>query len=106
MIGNGVGPLVEVLASNSKLESLDLRNNRIGPAGAEAVARMLETNKSLVKLDLRWNEIGSAGAEALLNAFRVNRTLKQLELAGNKIPEGLMSQLEAIVRGEETAVLS
>jgi hypothetical protein len=105
MIGNGIGPLAEAIALNPKLEVLDLRNNRIGPEGAEAIARLLETNKGLIKLDLRWNEIGSAGANALLAAFRVNRSLKQLDLAGNKIPEGLMAQLESAVRGEETATL-
>jgi Ran GTPase-activating protein (RanGAP) involved in mRNA processing and transport len=68
-VGDGLGPLSEALTINSKLEMLDLRNNRIGPLGASLLARMLSSNKSIYKIDLRWNEIGSAGAQEIFQAL-------------------------------------
>ena len=94
-IGNGLDPLMEALTINSKLEALDLRNNRIGPEGATYISRMLQANKSINKLDLRWNEIGASGANELLAGLRVNTSIKQIELAGNKIPENLLGELES-----------
>jgi Ran GTPase-activating protein (RanGAP) involved in mRNA processing and transport len=91
VVSNGLGPLTEALSLNANLESLDLRNNRIGPEGAGQIARMLQTNKGLNKLDLRWNEIGSSGANEILQALKSNKTLKSIDMSGNKVPESIMT---------------
>ncbi len=45
----GVTALAEALAANTRLESLDLRNNAIGAEGVEALARTLRTSNSTLK---------------------------------------------------------
>ncbi len=52
-------------AALAGLTELDLRSNRIGPAGAQALARSHHL-ANLRRLDLSWNEsLGSRGAQAL-----------------------------------------
>ncbi|XP_055971700.1 leucine-rich repeat-containing protein 45 isoform X2 [Sorex fumeus] len=82
------------LASNSVLQQLDLRNNQIGPPGAEALALALKRNASLQQLDLRWNNIGLLGGRALVDCLPSNRTLWRLELAGNSIPSDVLRAVE------------
>ena len=67
------------------LERLDLYGNRIGDAGAMALATALQTNTSLKALDLRLNKIGDAGAKDLATALHTNTSLTTLDLHGNII---------------------
>lgn len=96
--GKGLEVLSSVLADNDTLQSLDLRNNKIGPEGATALAAMLRTNTTLQVLDLRWNDIGPSGGRALLSALQSNKTLKSLELAGNKIPDDVLQRVESMLK--------
>ena len=99
-IANGTSVLAEAMTRNSSITNLDLRNNRIGPEGIAHIAKMLEVNRTLVRLDLRWNEIGPTGARALLSSLARNQSLQSLELSGNKVPEEMMQELEAALRGD------
>ena len=51
-----------------EVKKLRLYDNRLGDAGAEAIAAMLRTNRSLTTLDLQFNKIGDAGKKALREA--------------------------------------
>ncbi|KAK3270513.1 hypothetical protein CYMTET_21093 [Cymbomonas tetramitiformis] len=64
------------LVFNGSMNTLNLKLNRIGPEGAEALAVALTPNAkgvfntSLNMLDLRYNELGSEGKAALQEAVR------------------------------------
>ena len=100
-IGDSIGLLLDVLSYSGSLQAIDLRNNRIGPDGASALARFIENSNSIVRLDLRWNELGVLGGKKLLNSLARSRTLRVLELSGNKIPEDLILQIEQQIKGED-----
>lgn len=99
-LGNGTAYLADALAFNNSLQSLDLRNNRIGPEGASHLARMIETNRSLLRMDLRWNEIGASGARSFIFSLSKAHTVNKIELSGNKIPEDLLQQIEKLLKTE------
>ena len=100
-ISDDIETFADSLARNQSLQSLDLRNNRIGATGASSLARVLELNSSLTKLDLRWNEVGAAGGKKFLQALSRPHHIKHLELAGNKIPEDLLADIDRALRGQE-----
>jgi chromosome segregation ATPase len=102
-IGDSIGNLLDVLSYSSSLQYIDLRNNRIGPDGASAIARFIENSPSIAKIDLRWNELGVLGGKKLLNSVSRSRSLRVLELSGNKIPEDLILQIEQLLRGDDKA---
>ena len=52
----------------SKLQELDLRGNRIGSTGGEALGSMLLVHGQLTKIDLRDNMLGDDGKAALRKA--------------------------------------
>ncbi|CAG9316297.1 unnamed protein product [Blepharisma stoltei] len=100
-LGNSLKSLTDALAYNESVQTLDLRNNRIGPEGAGYIADLLETNKSITKIDLRWNDIGSNGARAIISALRKPHAIQVLDLSGNKIPEELLQQVEQAIKGTD-----
>lgn len=99
-ISDDIETFAESLARNQSLQSLDLRNNRIGAAGASSLARVIELNSTLTKLDLRWNEVGAAGGSKFLQALSRPHCIKQLELAGNKIPEDLLVDIDKSLKAQ------
>jgi hypothetical protein len=76
LIGDlGVQHMAEALAYNctSRVKELHLSGNRVGDAGAVALASMLETNRNTMrKLNLDVNKIGDVGMQALGAALRTN----------------------------------
>jgi Ran GTPase-activating protein (RanGAP) involved in mRNA processing and transport len=73
----GIRQLVNALASNTTLTSLDVGNNQIGDEGAKALA----ANATLTSLDVWSNQIGDEGAKALAT----NATLASLKVRYNQI---------------------
>jgi Ran GTPase-activating protein (RanGAP) involved in mRNA processing and transport len=65
-------------ARRSRLESLDLRRNVVGDAGAAALAAALARGAPLRELDVSGNWVTGRGAEALAAALRGNRRLRRL----------------------------
>ena len=74
-----VGVLAEGLASNSKLESLELGCNFIGATGAEQLASALAGHPTLRSLELPHNPL-LGGAVALGDALVHNRSLTNLSV--------------------------
>eukprot|EP01065_Artemidia_motanka_P052822 TRINITY_DN9634_c1_g1_i1.p1 TRINITY_DN9634_c1_g1~~TRINITY_DN9634_c1_g1_i1.p1 ORF type:complete len:1715 (+),score=264.55 TRINITY_DN9634_c1_g1_i1:60-5204(+) len=78
--------LAALLSKCATLRAIDLSNNRIGPAGGEALAQSLgESAPGLLSLNLSGNAVSEAG-----NAFRVamasNTVLRVLDISSNGIP--------------------
>ena len=67
------------------MRELNLCANRVGTAGALALAEALQVNKSLQRLDLCYNGIRDEGACALARALGTNRSLRKLILMSNPI---------------------
>jgi len=108
VLGNGTAAVADLLALNSSVTSLDLRNNRIGAEGAASLGRLIETNRVLSSLDLRWNDLGTEGGRVILQALQAApRTIERIELSGNKIPDEILQAIEGMLRGgrgaQETA---
>ncbi|XP_039272480.2 leucine-rich repeat-containing protein 45-like [Styela clava] len=87
----------EGLATNTGLESLDLRNNQLNYVGAQELALALQSNKTLRSLDVRWNNIGLVGGKALNNAVQHSQTLVKCEVTGNNLPQELSNSIEQSV---------
>ena len=83
LLDEGVVALAHALEADTRLVTLDLRNNSIGPEGGRAIASALRRNQTLKKLDLRWNDIGNAGAAALVEALQLNYALLSVAITGN-----------------------
>lgn len=65
------------------LELLSLGNNMIGDNGAATIARGIAANNTITRVELYGNRIGDAGAAAL--AAAVNDTMVDLRLGHNEI---------------------
>lgn len=98
-IGNDTDVLTEIFGFSNTLQSLDLRNNRVGVQGAESLAKLITANKSLASLDLRWNELGPQGASVLIEALQGRHSVRRVEVSGNRIPDELLRQLEDLTAG-------
>jgi len=64
---------------------LCLGDNRIGDAGASAIAAVLGEGSVIRRLSLRDNNIGDLGAQALAAALARNSVLEELDLWGNPL---------------------
>lgn len=104
-IGSETEALTEAFGFSETLQHLDLRNNRIGIAGAEPLAKLISLNKSLVTLDLRWNELGSQGAMSILSALQGRHYVRNIEISGNRVPDELLSQFEELAQSTPTSSL-
>uniref|UniRef100_A0A6I8P1M5 Leucine rich repeat containing 71 n=1 Tax=Ornithorhynchus anatinus TaxID=9258 RepID=A0A6I8P1M5_ORNAN len=78
-----------LLADDTNLQHVSLRNNALSERGALLLGRALASprasNRTLVSLNLGYNRIGDAGAAHLAQALRLNRSLLSLSLAHNGI---------------------
>eukprot|EP00808_Paulinella_micropora_P023617 g11890.t1 len=80
--------IASLLTVNNTLVKFDIRGNKIGPAGAAAIANMLKENKEckLAKIDISWNEIGAEGALHIAKALEVNQSIERIYIQGDWIP--------------------
>lgn len=105
----GARILSDALSRNYSLESISLESNRIGVAGAEALASYLilqqrqkeaspRANRNYLRcLQLSYNIIGDEGAIAIAEAIRCNSMLEEVTLKSNAIgSDGLVALGEAL----------
>jgi len=88
--------------SRSRVQRLDLRNNKIGGSGGRILSEMLRGNASLCHLDLRWNNLGLVGGECILDHLTRckvdgNYTLSECLLSGNQIPVQILRSIDGIL---------
>jgi hypothetical protein len=77
--------LQRIRDNDPTLTILDLKNNQIGPAEAQALAIELQSNTAVTRLNLQNNQIGTLGAEALANLLQNNTTLTTIDLGDGNI---------------------
>ncbi|XP_078212171.1 leucine-rich repeat-containing protein 71 isoform X16 [Callithrix jacchus] len=100
-------PLLEqsyhkLMASDSTIAHLSLRNNNIDDRGAQLLGQALSTlhscNRTLVSLNLGFNHIGDEGAGYIADGLRLNRSLLWLSLAHNRIQDKGALKLAEVLR--------
>eukprot|EP00742_Colponemidia_sp_Colp-10_P001952 GILJ01002085.1.p1 GENE.GILJ01002085.1~~GILJ01002085.1.p1 ORF type:complete len:411 (-),score=69.57 GILJ01002085.1:67-1299(-) len=93
------------LISDTKLQHLSLRGNRIGNSLCQALADALKTNKTLKSIDLWSNDITDEGLAVLSSMLLDNKTLLSLSVGRNRITENgvssLLSQVGLIKMSEQ-----
>ncbi|XP_017708016.1 PREDICTED: leucine-rich repeat-containing protein 71 isoform X6 [Rhinopithecus bieti] len=81
----------KLMALDSTIAHLSLRNNNIDDRGAKLLGQALSTlhscNRTLVSLNLGFNHIGDEGAGYIADGLRLNRSLLWLSLAHNRIQD-------------------
>ncbi|KAF1335432.1 Lrr-containing protein, partial [Globisporangium splendens] len=83
VLDEGIEAITVALEVDTRLMTLDLRNNNISLEGAKALPHALMRNRTLKQLDLRRNDIANAGVLAFREALQSNHSLLHLELMGN-----------------------
>ena len=85
---------------------LDLRGNRLGPAGAAALALGLAANSSLTHVDVRNNGIASYGAAQLSAAVLGNLKIEMFnEIPINEMRADSITELDLKEIGVEGAMV-
>lgn len=69
------------LSHTACASQLNLGNNSLKAAGAEAISEALKINGSLTSLDIRENRIGVEGAKAIGEALKLNGSLTEVRSA-------------------------
>ncbi|XP_045310599.1 leucine-rich repeat-containing protein 71 isoform X17 [Leopardus geoffroyi] len=92
----------KLMAADSPIAHLSLRNNNIDDHGAQLLGQALSTlrscNRTLVSLNLAFNHIGDAGAGYIADGLRLNRALLWLSLAHNRIQDQGALKLAEVLR--------
>ncbi|XP_062406738.1 dynein regulatory complex subunit 5 [Sardina pilchardus] len=87
LIGDRGARAVGKLLNRSRMRSLNVYDNQIRGAGAQALAYALAKNTSLLTLNLRLNRLGDEGGQAIAQALTKNQTLVSLHLGANQLTE-------------------
>ncbi|XP_069846343.1 leucine-rich repeat-containing protein 71 isoform X2 [Dipodomys merriami] len=92
----------KLMAADSTIMHLSLRNNNIDDHGAQLLGQALSTlhscNRTLVSLNLGFNHIGDEGAGYIADGLRLNRSLLWLSLAHNRIQDKGALKLAEVLR--------
>jgi len=80
----GVCAVCKAIQSNkeTKLASLNFKNNSISPGGANALAAMVAVTGVLTMLSLARNRLGEEGTKAICEALEQNKSLKEIDISG------------------------
>jgi Ran GTPase-activating protein (RanGAP) involved in mRNA processing and transport len=98
-----VTQLIHALRSNSALQTLSFRSNKLNLASAQAIKQLLLVNKTLVELDVANNAWGNIGASTIVAALSMNATLKDIRIDG---PGVLPATLDNALLGLSLCYLS
>ncbi|CAN9507808.1 unnamed protein product [Ophioblennius macclurei] len=85
LIGDRGARAVGKLLTRSKVEILNMSDNKISGHGARAIAHALSKNSTLLSLNLRLNPLTDEGGQAIGKALTSNRTLLRLHLGGTGV---------------------
>lgn len=94
----GIKTLADSLSLNHALQTLDLRNCKIGPRGAQALALGIKHNTALRTLDLRWNNAGLVGGRAIADMLQWNMHVHNIDLAGNEVPDEVSRSIAVMLQ--------
>ena len=79
------------------LPKLNIYDNNIRAAGAQAIAHALTKNTLLTKLNIRLNRLGDEGGQAICRALLKNTNLSELNLGSNELSEPTAATLSQVV---------
>ncbi|CAF1551336.1 unnamed protein product [Didymodactylos carnosus] len=79
--------IINSLKENQLLRVLDISKNKIGDAGALALAELLNILNSLMEVNMIGNEITSKAGSEIGKILKTNRTLINIDLTYNKIDD-------------------
>lgn len=85
--GDGAKSLGRALGSNTSVESMSLRLNRIGDSDGASFFELLQPNASIGKLDMSNNQLGPESAKSIAEFLKGQTTIVTLTLAGNSLKE-------------------
>jgi len=84
-------PLIEtethIVASKSKLQTLDIARNEIGPKGAASLSQLFAKTEALTNVRMQWNNISSEGARHIFFGAALSLSLKVLDISWNGIQD-------------------
>lgn len=72
----------------TQFAGIDLSDNKLGLAGAQAISAMLKENVTLVNINLCGNEFDDHAATPLAEAFMSNHKVQSIDLSHNLMGEG------------------
>eukprot|EP01116_Phalansterium_solitarium_P011603 TRINITY_DN27338_c0_g1_i1.p1 TRINITY_DN27338_c0_g1~~TRINITY_DN27338_c0_g1_i1.p1 ORF type:complete len:632 (+),score=262.65 TRINITY_DN27338_c0_g1_i1:103-1998(+) len=96
----GAKAIAQFIGSSRTIQSIDLSHNKIGPAAGRFLGLAMRDNQSLESINLEKNDLGSIGTKEIAEALRVSPSthLKVLILASNKIDERGAQDLSEMLR--------
>jgi len=80
----GAKILSEALKMHRFINKVDLSHNRIANSGAEQIAIAMESNPQF-QIDLRFNKIGPMGGDAIVRASVKNPKIREIDLSNNDL---------------------
>ena len=92
--------------AQAEIESLNLRDCRIGDVGAAAIAAALAQNKHVQFLQLRGNDLGDRGAAAIAGALHTNTALMDVYMTWLDIgDDGAVAIADALKNNPDSSVI-
>ena len=108
-ITEGINAIADALRVNGGLTALDLSFNDLNDDGVSTVCDAIQSNKEtkLASLNMGFNSIGPIGAKSVAAMVAVTGGLTALNLSSNRLlDEGVSAVCEAIQSNKETKLAS
>jgi Ran GTPase-activating protein (RanGAP) involved in mRNA processing and transport len=101
----GVKSLSDHIGNNERVfPRLHLNNNKLGDAGAAAVAHLLSSNSSITHVHLSGNGIGDSGVESLCKAIGPDSLVIELDLSNNDLTSAGAASIQKMLQKNSTIV--
>lgn len=88
---------IDLLNSNSELESLSLSSNALAYMFCESLAEFLKKNKSIRRLDISCNLIDDGNAATLKTSLRDNESIIDIDVRNNQLSEETEEEINEII---------
>ena len=88
---------IDLLNSNSELESLSLSSNALQHMFCESLAEFLKKNKSIRSLDISCNLIDDTNAATLKTSLRDNDTILEIDVRNNQLSDETEEEINEII---------
>ncbi|KJE94238.1 TKL/IRAK protein kinase [Capsaspora owczarzaki ATCC 30864] len=92
--------IAEGLKANGNLQYLELSDNQIGDAGAQAIGSALRNKSTLIALSLNENKISDIGAFAVAEGLQASTALTQLGMSVNQIGDAGARAIGSVLRNK------